>query len=168
MLAESAGAVRSNQGPRCEAELALSGDLPLDILIVPGGMGTRREMKNAPFLDALSRRADACPLVASVCTGSLLLARAGLLDGRRATTNKRAFSWVASQTPGVTWVAQARWVEDGKYFTSSGVSAGMDMALAIIARLFGREASAKAASRAEYEWHEDSAWDPFAVENGLA
>lgn len=64
--------------------------------------------------------------------------------------------------PNVEWIAKARWVEDGKYFTSSGVSAGMDMALAVIAKLRGRETSLQIVARAEYEWHEDSSWDPFA------
>jgi transcriptional regulator GlxA family with amidase domain len=103
-----------------------------------------------------------------VCTGAALLAKAGILDGRKATTNKRAYAWVVSQGPKVEWIAQARWVEDGKFFTSSGVSAGMDMTLGLIARLHGRQASLEAAQGAEYEWHEDSAWDPFAKLNGLA
>jgi transcriptional regulator GlxA family with amidase domain len=105
--------------------------------------------------------------VASVCTGSLLLAKAGLLEGRRATTNKRAFKLVAGLAPEVSWVAEARWVEDGPFFTSSGVSAGMDMALGLIAHLLGREASIAAANRAEYVWHEDKRWDPFAKLNHL-
>ena len=73
----------------------------------------------------------------SVCTGAGLLARAGILDGRRATSNKRSLDWVISQGPKVEWVPQARWVEDGKFATSSGVSAGIDMALAIIASICG-------------------------------
>jgi transcriptional regulator GlxA family with amidase domain len=106
-------------------------------------------------------------MVATVCTGSLLLARTGLLDGRKATSNKRAFQQVKTYAPKVEWIAKARWVEDGKYFTSSGISAGMDMALALIARLCGRETSLRIASRAEYDWHEDSSWDPFAALAGL-
>jgi transcriptional regulator GlxA family with amidase domain len=98
----------------------------------------------------------------SVCTGSALLARAGLLDGIRATSNKRAFDWVVSQGPAVKWIGQARWVEDGKFATSSGVSAGIDMALAIIARVLGTETAEKDAIGMEYEWHRDAAWDPFA------
>jgi transcriptional regulator GlxA family with amidase domain len=69
--------------------------------------------------------------------------------------------------PKVKWIAKARWVEGGKYFTSSGVSAGMDMTLAVIAKLCGWEKSLQIASRAEYEWHEDSSWDPFAVVTGV-
>ena len=167
MLAERPGSVRSNQGPICVADASLSEDAPLDVLLVPGGMGTRREMNNAAFLGDLRRRADSAKVVASVCTGSLLLAKAGVLDGRKATTNKRAFRLVSQNAPNVTWIAQARWVEDGKFFTSSGVSAGMDMALGLIAHLYGQAASKAAADRAEYEWHQDKAWDPFARMNGL-
>jgi putative intracellular protease/amidase len=167
MIAETAGPVRSNQGPSCVADAELAGDTPLDILLVPGGPGTRREAQNPGFLESLSARALSTRTVATVCTGSALLARTGLLDGRRATTNKRAFRWVASQGPAVAWVAEARWVEDGKFFTASGVSAGMDMALGLIARLRGREAAIGAANGTEYAWHEDSGWDPFAKLNGL-
>jgi transcriptional regulator GlxA family with amidase domain len=103
----------------------------------------------------------------SVCTGSALFARAGVLDGRRATTNKMSFQWVADQGPEVHWVKEARWVEDGKLATSSGVSAGMDMALAVIARLYGEQVSNNVAIAAEYDWHRDAGWDPFARVHGL-
>ena len=91
-----------------------------------------------------------------------MLAKAGLLDGKRATTNKLAFDWVASQGPKVDWQRKARWVEDGKFITSSGVSAGTDMALALIARLCGIDQAREAAHWAEYVWNEDSRDDPFA------
>jgi transcriptional regulator GlxA family with amidase domain len=103
----------------------------------------------------------------TVCTGTALLARAGLLDGRQATTNKRAFAWVAAQGPNVHWVREARWVEDGTLVTSSGVSAGIDMALAVIARVGGAELSERLATAAEYDWHRDPRWDPFAKIHGL-
>ena len=78
-----------------------------------------------------------------------------------------AFAWVAEQGPRVDWVKQARWVEDGKFATSSGVSAGIDMALAVIARVFGTELSERLAIATEYEWHRDASWDPFAKVHGL-
>ena len=102
-----------------------------------------------------------------MCTGSALLAKAGVLDGRKATTNKAAYAWATSQGPNVAWLAQARWVEDGKFMTSSGVSAGTDMGLAIVARLFGAEKAEQVAVVAEYEWHNDPSWDPFAKVHGL-
>ncbi|MFY9924451.1 MAG: DJ-1/PfpI family protein [Opitutaceae bacterium] len=167
MLAAEPGSIRSNQGPRCLADLALGDCAPLDVLLVPGGIGTRRLLSDPAFLGSLTRAAASARIVASVCTGSALLAMAGLLDGRRATTNKRVFKLLTPLAPKVQWVAEARWVEDGRFFTSSGVSAGMDMALALISHLVGREASLRVASRAEYQWHEDKEWDPFAKLNGL-
>ncbi|HUY37322.1 MAG TPA: hypothetical protein VMV13_00755, partial [Candidatus Binataceae bacterium] len=92
---------------------------------------------------------------------------AGLLDGRRATTNKFAFKWVAEQGPRVNWVKEARWVEDGKFATSSGVSAGIDMTLAIIAKRWDLATAERIATRMEYEWHRDAGWDPFAKIHGL-
>jgi transcriptional regulator GlxA family with amidase domain len=162
VLAEKAGPVKSVGGPSALAEAAMAGAVGFDVLLIPGGIGTRREMNNPKFLAELKRLAEASRIVATVCTGSLLLAKTGLLDGRKATTNKRVFQLVKSHAPKVEWVAKARWVEDGKYFTSSGVSAGMDMTLAVIAKLRGREKSLEIASQAEYEWHEDASWDPFA------
>jgi transcriptional regulator GlxA family with amidase domain len=97
----------------------------------------------------------------SVCSGSALLAKAGLLDGRRATSNKQFFDLARGQGPRVDWVAQARWVEDGPFATSSGVSAGIDMALGVIARLFGKERAQEIADLTEYEWHSDPTRDPF-------
>ncbi len=147
--------------------MAIANSEGVDLLLIPGGYGTRRELKNAGFIAELKRLAEKSAIVATVCTGSLLLAKTGLLDGRRATTNKRVFQEIKNFVPNVNWIAKARWVEDGKYVTSSGISAGMDMALAIIAKLFDRQKSLEIAHRAEYEWHEDGTWDPFAAEAGL-
>jgi len=163
VVAEKPGQVRSSGGPCGVAEAAMAGSGGFDVLLIPGGIGTRKAMLNPQFLAELTRLAEASQIVATVCTGSFLLARTGLLDRRKATSNKRVFQLVKSSAPKVEWMAKARWVEDGKYFTSSGVSAGMDMTLAVIAKLCGREKSLQIASRAEYEWHEDSSWDPFAA-----
>jgi transcriptional regulator GlxA family with amidase domain len=162
VVAEKAGPVRSSAGPCGVAEATMAASGGFDVLLIPGGIGTRREMANPQFLAGLKRLAEASRIVATVCTGSFLLARTGLLDGRKATSNKRVFQQVKSYAPNVEWIAKARWVEDGNYFTSSGVSAGMDMALAVIARLCGRETSLQIARRAEYEWNEDRSRDPFA------
>ncbi len=162
LISQQAPTVASAQGPRSVIDDHFAEDRAYDVLLVPGGMGTRREVENAALLQWLARAAGQAEIVASVCTGSALLAKAGLLDGRRATTNKLAFDWVARQRPAVQWQRRARWVEDGKFFTSSGVSAGMDMALALVARLCGIERARQAALWAEYVWAEDSENDPFA------
>jgi putative intracellular protease/amidase len=118
MAAEKAGAVKSAQGPRAIADCALNDCPRIDVILVPGGIGTRREVNNAATLEWLRQRAAEAEIVSSVCTGAALLARAGLLDGRRATSNKLSFKWVTEQGPAVDWIRQARWVEDGKFATS--------------------------------------------------
>ena len=167
MVAESAEVISSNQGPKSAVDAVFSDAGQFDILLVPGGRGTRTEVENPIMLDWLRVQAGGAQFVTSVCTGSALLARAGMLNGLRATTNKRAFSFVASQGPDVEWIKEARWVEDGKFLTSSGVSAGTDMSLALIQKILGEEAADQAAIWAEYDWHKDATWDPFAKICGL-
>ncbi|MEM7206395.1 MAG: DJ-1/PfpI family protein [Pseudomonadota bacterium] len=167
MVAEKTGPVASAQGPNTVATAAFSDSDRYEILLIPGGRGTRVEVENSVFLQWLRSQAGDADFVTSVCTGSALLARAGLLDGVRATTNKAAFEWVTSQGENVDWVKQARWVEDGKFFTSSGVSAGIDMTLALIARILGQPQAEEVAKWAEYDWHEDASWDPFAKIHNL-
>ena len=167
MIGEKAGNIKSSAGPAVAVDYTFENAPKLDIVMIPGGMGTRREVNNAPFLASFKSMAEATPHVASICTGSAVLAKTGLIDGLKATTNKRSYKWATSQGEKVKWVAQARWVEDGKYFTSSGISAGTDMALALIDKLFGRETAIKVANGAEYEWNTDPHHDPFAKLNGL-
>ena len=114
------------------------------------------------MLDFLRQRAATAEMTMSVCSGSAILAKAGLLDGRRATSNKQFFDLARAQSAAVQWVEQARWVEDGPFATSSGVSAGTDMALAVIAKLYGKEVAQQIAESTEYEWQQDSTRDPFA------
>jgi putative intracellular protease/amidase len=167
VAAEKPGIVVSNQGPKVIADAAISEVESADVLLVPGGWGTRKEIQNESFLNSLRKLSAKSKYTTSVCTGSAILAKAGLLDGRRATSNKRAFTWVTSQSNNVSWVRKARWVEDGHLFTSSGVSAGMDMTLALIERLFDLDSALKAAARAEYTWHQDSTFDLFADADDL-
>ncbi len=167
LVAENTGMVAATQGPKAVADASFATEKHFDILLVPGGLGTRREVDNGALTGWLRQAAEQARLVTTVCTGAALLARTGLLDGLKATTNKAAFRWVESQGPAVKWQAKARWVEDGKYLTSSGVSAGMDMALAAIARLFDIEKARAIARYAEYRWVEDAGDDPFAAVHGL-
>ena len=136
-------------------------------MLIPGGQGTRRLVTDEAFLFWLRAWATPASLVTSVCTGSAVLAAAGLLDGYRATSNKAAFEWVREQSGKVDWIAQAWWVEDRDRWTSSGVAAGMDMAAALLADLFGKDIAHRATTRAEFEVHEDASWDPFAKIYGL-
>lgn len=165
-VAKESGPVRSSQGVETVATYSFENAPQFDILMVPGGMGTRQEVDNQALLDFVRKQDKGTSLTTSVCTGAAILAKAGLLDGRKATTNKLAFSWVTSQSTKASWVGHARWVEDGKYMTSSGVSAGADMALAIVEKIYGQEAANHTASFAEYVWNDDPDNDPFAVEVG--
>ena len=167
LIGQAAGPVTSAQGPRVVADHAYDDAPPCDIVLVPGGIGTRRLVADEAFLRWLGDWASGAGYVTSVCTGSGVLAAAGLLDGFRATSNKRAFGWASTQGHDVEWVPQARWVEDRTRWTSSGVSAGMDMALALVERLHGEAAALEAADAVEYDWHRDPSWDPFATKNGL-
>lgn len=132
-----------------------------NILLVVGGKGTRALINDSSFLHTLTTLADNADWVLSVCTGSALLAKAGILDHKRATSNKRAWQWVTEQSDQVDWIKQARWVVDGKFYTSSGVTAGMDMALGFIADRQGRDSAKEVADYTEYRWQEDSRLDDF-------
>ena len=163
MVAEQQNIIESSQGPKSVADHLFSEQHHYDVLLVPGGKGTRSEINNPVVIQWLIDQADRMSYVCSVCTGSALLAKACLLDGKQATTNKLAFDWVAQQSANVNWLKQARWVQDGKYFTSSGVSAGIDMALALIEHILGSESAEQAARWAEYQRNVDPNHDPFAI-----
>ncbi|ESK92899.1 dj-1 family protein [Moniliophthora roreri MCA 2997] len=140
----------------------------LDVLFVPGGMGTRAP---APELDAhiafIRETYPSLQYIVSVCTGSWLLARAGVLDGKNATSNKRAWAGTAGLGNGTNWITHARWVQDGNIWTSSGVSAGIDGTLAWIAAVFGETVANDTANYMEYVRHLNASDDPFAELYGL-
>lgn len=148
------------------AEFGFNDCPPLDVLLVPGGTGVSAAMENKALIkwmqDTYSSTSHPLQYLLSVCTGSWLLAHSGLLDGKRATSNKQAWESL-EQFPKVNWVKKARWVEDGNIITSSGVSAGMDMILFFIAKLLGEDIAKSTAEFAEYsgEWS-DSTNDPWA------
>ncbi len=133
-----------------------------DILLIPGGAGTRSCINDSAFLEQLREQAEISQWVLSVCTGSALLAATGLLDGREATSNKRAWEWVIAQRSEVRWQSARRWCVDGNYYTSSGVSAGMDMTVAFIADQTGTAVAEAVCKRIEYRPHLDPLDDPFA------
>lgn len=130
------------------------------------GLGTRTDAYIAPVEAYIKQVYPNLRYLLTVCTGSALLARTGLLDGRRATTNKRSWAWATSQGPNVTWIPRARWVVDepaGKVpiWSSSGVSAGIDLALAFAAKWYGADVATNTANSLEYEHHADDKFDPF-------
>ncbi len=143
----------------------------LDVIMVPGGVGSIDQAISQPVVDWLRGRVYNDPepsYVLTVCTGSSLLARTGWMEGRNATTNKAAFNWVKSveHADKVNWIAKARWVVDGNMWTSSGVSAGTDMTLAWIEEVYGRNQSETI--RIGLEWNAlNQTDDPFADYWGL-
>jgi len=142
----------------------------LDVLFVPGGLGlfiTGEE--NEEILGPIrSFIKDQCPKVRyllTVCTGSALVAQTGVLDGLRATSNKASWCWVIKQRCQVDWVHKARWTvagDDSKFWTSSGVSAGIDMSLAWVSHVYGEDMAKWIAQAEEYSRHDKADWDPFA------
>jgi putative intracellular protease/amidase len=167
IIARQAGEVVSAQGPRTVAEFGYADAPPLDLLLFPGGPGAPKLLDDPATLHFVRTRAQSAEIVMSVCNGASFLAAAGLLDGRPATTNKAYWKTLTARAPKVLWRAKARWVDDGKLVTSSGVSAGMDMSLHVIERLFGTQAAEELGLGSEYEWHRDATWDPFAERHGL-
>ncbi len=160
-VAAQAGPVASAQGPKTLAEFGFADCPPLDLVLLPGGVGTLTELSNEALLGFLRERSATAQITMSVCSGSALLAKAGLLDGLRATSNKMFFHLASSQSDQVDWVTEARWVDADRFVTSSGVSAGIDMALAVIERLYGTERAEQIAAFTEYQWHRDADADPF-------
>ena len=148
----SGGPVSNEKGLTVETE-ALGSLGRSDILLVPGGMGSRKLALDGDFLAALRRAALESTVVMTVCTGSALAA-AGLLDGLQATGNKRAFDWTTSMGEKVLWQRDARRTRDGKFYTAAGVSAGIDMALGFVADHFGRDRALSIAEGMEYCWNE--------------
>jgi len=129
----------------------------LDILVVPGGWGTRKELNNPVMLEWLRARAAEVETLTSVCTGSMLLGFAGLLDGLHATTHWRSLDWMRDSFPSVTVEYEQHVVEDGRVVTSAGISAGIDMALKVVARYFGKDIAQATARYMEYPYPDSNA-----------
>jgi transcriptional regulator GlxA family with amidase domain len=136
---------------------------PDGIVVIPGGQGTRALVNDAVFIAKLKEAVEKSTWCLTICTGSALVAKTGLLDNCNATSNKMAFAWAQSNGPNVRWQYRARWVVDTKYYTSSGVSAGIDMSLGFVADRYGEERAREIARRIEYEWENDKEHDPFAI-----
>ncbi|WP_308637131.1 GNAT family N-acetyltransferase [Paenibacillus silvisoli] len=132
------------------------GDCPApDILIVPGGLGSRTEMHHTSVTGWIQAAAQKAEMVISVCTGALLLAKAGVLQGLRVTTNRRALDILREALPSdAELIEDVRYVDNGKIILSAGVTAGFDAALHAVARLYGEERAVDTASRLEYRWSE--------------
>ena len=169
-LGKSKGPVAtgSGTGPAVMVDHSFADDVDYDILLIPGGQGTRDLVNDTGFIDSLKTACGKAGIIATVCTGAGLLAKTGILDDKEATSNKTAWSWVLEQSSQVNWNRAPRWVDlvDGVshtgIITSAGVSAGIDMALALIAKLDGEQVAENASVIMEYSRLKDPAKDEFA------
>jgi transcriptional regulator GlxA family with amidase domain len=156
LVAGGVGPVVASGGLKVVPDYGLD-DCPVaDVLLVPGGWGTRREMGNTRLLEWIAGRAEQAALLASVCTGALLLGRAGLLAGRQATTHWKALDLLRETVPTATVRDDLHVVEDGDIITSAGISAGIDLALHVVARHHGEPAARATARHMEYPFPEDN------------
>lgn len=158
------GLIKNRHGVQVITEQLDEIEKNLDIFLIPGGYGTRIEVNNMLLIEKIREVSNASQYVLTVCTGTALLAKTGLLDGRKATSNKRAFTWVMGNGEAVQWDKKARWVIDGKYYTSSGVSAGMDMSLDFLKDRHGVDLAKRVAVEIEYIWNRDKDSDTFIAE----
>jgi transcriptional regulator GlxA family with amidase domain len=156
LVAEGMEPVQATGGLRVLPEVSLSTCPALDVLVVPGGWGTRAEVSNTALLDWISDRGRQVETLTSVCTGSFLLAQAGLLDGRRATTHWRSLARMRQTYPAVTVEDKLHVVEEGHVLTSAGISAGIDMALHVVRRYFGESVARATARHMEYTFPDDN------------
>ncbi|MGY8996772.1 MAG: DJ-1/PfpI family protein [Alphaproteobacteria bacterium] len=127
----------------------------VDVLIIPGGSGTRALAEQPDIADWIAQQNDKVEMMLSVCTGAQLLAAAGLLKDLKATTHWNTYDWLRRIEPSVDILEGARWADNGRIICSSGVSAGIDMTLHVIERLYGEETATRAARYMEYEY-----WPP--------
>ena len=157
LVTESAASVEGRNGFTVVPQFTFANCPEPDILIVPGGPGTRVEENNPAMLDWVTAKTDPAELVLSVCTGARILAKAGLLDGLEATTHWVSIDELKEMVPTATIHDDRRFVDNGKVVTSAGVSAGIDMSLHIVGRLCGEKAAAETAHFMEYDGYKREA-----------
>ncbi|EJF65582.1 class I glutamine amidotransferase-like protein [Dichomitus squalens LYAD-421 SS1] len=133
----------------------------LEVLLVPGGSGAVQPGADDRRVEFIKKTYPKLKYLVTICNGVGLAAQAGVLDGKRATADKAIWVRTTSLGPSVNWVKTARWVADGNIWTSSGVSAGLDVTLGWIAEVFGEETAREVANVQEYEWKNDANWDVF-------
>jgi transcriptional regulator GlxA family with amidase domain len=156
LVAQTAEPVVATGGLRVIPDVTLDTCPVLDILVVPGGWGTRREIGNQRLLTWIAERATQVETLTSVCTGAMLLGQARLLDGLRATTHWRSLDQMRQSFPAITVEDKLHVVEDGGVLTSAGISAGIDMALRVVAQYCGEAVGRATARHMEYPFPDDN------------
>lgn len=149
-VAETSAPIRARNGLRVLPDHTIATCPKPDLLIIPGGFGTRALLKNEPVLAWLRTQAASAELVMSVCTGAFLLAKLGLLDGLRATTHHECLDDLRALAPAAILDATVRFHDNGKFLTAAGISAGIDCSLHVVARLLGPATAADTARYMEY------------------
>jgi transcriptional regulator GlxA family with amidase domain len=157
LVAERPGPVTTTGGMTVLPHHTFENCPHLDVVVAPGGWGTRQELKNPAMLAFLKARAAEAETVTSVCTGSMLLGFAGLLDGLHATTHWRSLDWMRDSFPSVQVEYDKHFVQDGRVFTSAGISAGIDMALKVVEHYCGEEIARTTARHMEYPYPDSDA-----------
>ena len=155
-VAETRQTITARGGLRVEPAHSFENCPSPDILVVPGGMGTRREMNNPGMLSWLKENAQRADLMLSVCSGALLLAKAGLLEGLTATTHHGALDELRAISPGIKVDDTKRFIDNSRVIVAAGISAGIDMSLHVVARLMGHEQASETARYMEYAWDSQS------------
>nr|WP_105102857.1 DJ-1/PfpI family protein [Microbulbifer pacificus] len=159
LLAEEKRTVSARAGYLVEPHYGIDDHPELDVLIVVGGVHTA-ELDKPDVIDWVARTAESTDLVASVCTGAFILAQAGVLTGLDATTHWEDQQALSSMFPDVRVIRNHRWVDQGKFVTSGGISAGIDMSLHLVSRLASPALAKMTARQMEYEWHSNEEPSP--------
>jgi transcriptional regulator GlxA family with amidase domain len=149
-VARKKAPVVARNGLSVNPDFAIAESPTPDFMIIPGGQGTDKVLEQEDVIDWIRKCAESAEKIMSVCTGSLLLAKAGLLEGLRATTHHMVFDQLAQLAPNTEIVRGERFVDNGKIITSGGISAGIDMSLHVVEQVYGEEMALKTAAIMEY------------------
>lgn len=156
LIAQTKDTIVATGGLKVQPDYTIDDTPALDILVVPGGWGTRTEINNERLLNFIASQARQVETLTSVCTGAMLLGKTGVLDGRHATTHWRSLDWMRESFPKVMVEDRLHVVEDGNILTSAGISAGIDMALRVVTRTFGEAVGRATARNMEYPYPDDN------------
>ncbi|EAY31246.1 DJ-1/PfpI family protein [Microscilla marina] len=152
-ISESGQQVKARNGLKVQPDYSFENHPAIDVLIVPGGMGTREVFKHQKPLDWIAKTDTTTHITMSVCTGALLLAKLGLLNNQPATTHHTTFDFLRKVSPTTEVIEDQRFVDNGHVMTAGGIAAGIDLSLHVVEKLFGKEAVAKTLTEMEYgDW----------------
>ena len=151
-IAEHDSPILTRNGLSVNPKYTIGNSPEPQILLVPGGQGSRKEMNNPLIISWLIKNFQKLELLLSVCTGSIILAKAGLLDGLMATTHHNVIDLLKEVAPNTEIISSKRFIDNGKVIVSAGISAGIDMSLYVVSKLFGEGIARKTATYMEYDW----------------